>query len=77
VRTTIDLTDEAYHVAKAVARERNLSLGKVVSEFIVQPPRSAQAGGAKRKRRSPAGFPVFSSGKKITSEDVRTLLDEE
>ena len=76
MRTTIDLTTEAYHVAKAVARERNLSLGKVVSEFIVQPARSPQTGGAKRKRRSAAGFPVLSSGKRITSEDVRALLDE-
>ena len=77
MRTTIDLTAEAYHLAKAVARERNASLGSVVSEFILQPAPAAQAGGGGKKRRSAAGFPIFSSGKRVTSDDVRALLDED
>jgi hypothetical protein len=73
MRTTIDLAPEAWHLAKAIARERNQSLGKVVSEFILRTPGTAAAPPA----RSAAGFPVFASGKTITSEDVETLLDED
>ena len=75
MRTTLELTEEAYHVAKAVARERNLSLGKVVSEFILQRPDSGQE--PLPQRRSAAGFPLFASGRRVTSEDVRALLDED
>ena len=35
VRTTLDLTDEAYSLAKAVAHERNIGLGRAVSEIIL------------------------------------------
>ncbi|MEP7351816.1 MAG: hypothetical protein ABI824_01155 [Acidobacteriota bacterium] len=76
MRTTVDLTDEAYHVAKAVARERNVSLGKVVSEFILQRAGSP-ATGSRDFPRSAAGFPTFSSDRKITSEDVRVLLEDD
>ena len=72
MRTTIDLTQEAYHVAQIVARERKLSLGKVISEFILhREPRELPAG------RSAAGFPVFASGKKVTSADVKSMMDED
>jgi hypothetical protein len=73
MRTTIDLAPEAWHLAKAIARERNQSLGKVVSEFILRTPGIAVA----QPTHSAAGFPVFASGKAITSEDVQTLLDED
>jgi hypothetical protein len=72
VRTTIDLAPEAWHLAKAVARERNQSLGKVVSEFILRSTGTAET----QPAHSAAGFPIFASGKTITSEDVQTLLDE-
>ena len=73
VRTTIDLVPEAWHLAKAIARERNQSLGKVVSEFILRPTGAATP----LPTHSAAGFPVFASGKTITSEDVEILLDED
>ena len=72
MRTTVDLTPEAYHVAQIVARERKLSLGKVISEFILRRDPSEM-----NPSRSAAGFPVFSSGKIVTSADVRSLLDED
>jgi hypothetical protein len=73
VRTTIDITPEAWHLAKAIARERNQSLGKVVSDFILRQPVAETS----KPARSAAGFPVFASGKPITSEDVQKLLDED
>jgi hypothetical protein len=74
MRTTLDLSEEAYHLAKAVALERNMSLGKVVSEFILQ---RRDSRFELPKQHSEAGFPIFASGKQRTSEDVRVLLDEE
>ena len=73
MRTTIELTPEAYHLAKSVARERNQSLGKAVSDLILKRPDPAVA----QIATSRAGFPVFASGKRIASEDVRILLDED
>ena len=76
VRTTIELTPEAWHLAKAVARERDQSLGKVVSDFILRantpaphPERSPET--------SPAGFPLIRVGRAITSDDVSRLIDED
>ena len=73
MRTTIDLTDEAYHLARAIAHERNESLGKVVSELILGP----------RKAKSarivipddPHALPKVYFGRRITSDDVRNLED--
>jgi hypothetical protein len=73
VRTTIELRPEAWHLAKAVARERNQSPGEVVSDFILLRGGSAPL----QITHSVAGFPVFSSGKRISSEDVQRLLDED
>lgn len=75
MRTTLDLTPEAYHQAKSVARERKKSMGAVVSEYIVGPttesrPEHIILGTSK------AGFPTFSSGRRITSEDVKAMIDE-
>jgi len=72
-RTTVDLTPEAYHLARALAREKEQSLGRVVSELILRPVGPAVRPG----KRSAAGFPLFSSGRPITAEDVRAALDDE
>jgi hypothetical protein len=41
VRTTLDIADEAYYLAKAIARDRNRSLGRVVGDFILQSSKGA------------------------------------
>ncbi len=75
VRTTLDLTPEAYHLAKAVSRERKQSLGTVVSEYIVGPTKSKRTTGLDLGV-SAAGFPTFDGGVRRTHEDVKALLDE-
>ena len=75
MRTTLDLTPEAYHLAKAVARERKQSMGTVVSEFIVKPPVTEQPNRI-ILGTSKAGFPTFSSGRPITTEEVTAMIDE-
>ena len=73
MRTTIDLTPDAYHLAKAIAHDRNQSLGKVVSEFILRPVTAE----APLSTHSSAGFPLFRCGRTITSEDVQSLISED
>lgn len=73
VRTTIELSNDAYHIAKTVAREQNRSLGHVVSDFItgqlgVQTPSPASADEV---------FPTFRCVRRVTSEDVAALDDPE
>ena len=75
MRTTLDLTPEAYHLAKAVARERKKSMGAVVSDFIV-PPAKEEHSERIVLGTSIAGFPTFRSGKRITSEDVKAMIEE-
>lgn len=73
MRTTLDLSNDAYQIAKTVAREQKRSLGRVVSDFITgqfgQPAPVADPG--------LEGFPVFRCTRRVTSEDVKAALDDE
>jgi hypothetical protein len=42
VRTTLDISDEAYYIAKAIARDQNRSLGRVVGDLILQSVKGAK-----------------------------------
>ncbi len=68
VRTTLDIPDGPYYLAKAIARERNCSLGQVVGELILQ---AAQSGKAAVVQMSDYGFPTFRCSRRVTAEDVK------
>ena len=74
MRTTVDLEDRALKVAKAIAHKRQVSLGKVVSEAILDrycaPETSETVLGT-----SAAGFPTFSTGRPITADEVKEFLE--
>jgi hypothetical protein len=75
VRTTLDLSDDAYQIAKTVAREQHRSVGSVVSDFITgqlggQPP---SPGPADPK----AFYPTFRSIRRTTSEDSMAARDDD
>jgi hypothetical protein len=74
VRTTLDIPDEAYYIAKAIAREQNLSLGRVVGDLILQSSKGAKSASIKM---SDYGFPTFRCARPVTTEDVKALDDEE
>lgn len=74
VRTTLDIPDESYFIAKAIARDRNRSLGRVVGELILQ---AAHGGTGATIELSDYGFPTFHCTRPVTSEDVKALEDEE
>jgi hypothetical protein len=74
MRTTLDIPDEAYFIAKAIAQDQNRSLGRVVGELILS---SARAGANASIEMSDYGFPTFRCTRPVTSEDVKALDDEE
>lgn len=74
MRTTLDLSDEAYNLAKAIAREKDQGLGRTVSEIILEfaKPKNPPASRIVVKD----GLPFIHVGRVITNEDVRLVLDE-
>lgn len=74
MRTTLDISDDAYYIAKAIARDQKRSLGRVVGDLILQ---SAQGSKGASIGMNDYGFPVFRCARPVTSEDVRALDDEE
>lgn len=74
VRTTLDISDEAYYIAKAIARDQNRSLGRVVGDLILQSSKGATGASIKM---SDYGFPTFRCTRPVTTEDVKALDDEE
>ncbi len=74
MRTTLDISDEAYYIAKAIARDQNRSLGRVVGDLILK---SAKGTEGASIEMSDYGFPTFRCSRPVTSEDVKALDDEE
>jgi len=76
MRTTVDLSDEAYQAVKAIARDREESMGKVMSELIIkgacQPDSDQKVG----EIRMVNGWPVVSIGRPITNQEVRDFLTD-
>jgi hypothetical protein len=74
VRTTLDIPDEAYYIAKAIARDRSHSLGRVVGDLILHAAIGAKSASI---QMSDYGFPIFRCARPVTTEDVKALDDEE
>ncbi len=74
MRTTIDLPDDLHAIASSLARDRGCTLSSAVVDLL------RRALGPKAQvevidRRT--GFPLLASGRPITTDDVRSLDDEE
>jgi Arc/MetJ family transcription regulator len=75
MRTTIDLPDDLHKQALAIARDTRRSLSETVADLLR---RGLNAGGTVAITTDPrTGFPLVSVGTVVTSEDVRSLDDEE
>jgi hypothetical protein len=73
MRTTIAIDDDVLAAAKAIARQRNETVGKVVSELArksLRPPKAA------RERNGVPLLPVRKPGVIVTPESVDALRDE-
>ncbi len=75
MRTTVDLTEDAYHVAKSHAAVRKISLGKAISELILSP--SDASRGKNVVREEGAKWPSVHVDQVLTVERVKVLLDDE
>ena len=73
VRTTLDISDEAYYLAKAIARDQNRSLGRVVGDLILQSVKNSEVASI---TMSDYGFPTFRCVRPVSTEDVKALDDE-
>ena len=75
MRTTIDLPDDLHKQALAIARDNRRTLSETVADLIR---RGLSAGRTPVLSTDPrTGLPLVSVGTVVTSEDVRSLEDEE
>lgn len=75
MRTTIDLPADLHRQALAIARDTHRTLSETVADLIR---RGLRAGGtAAISIDTRTGLPLVSVGTVVTSEDVRSLEDEE
>ena len=73
MRTTIAIDDDVLTAAKAIARQRNQTLGQIVSELArnsLRPP------AASAERNGVPLLPVRTTGVVVTPEIVNALHDE-
>lgn len=73
MRTTVDLDDEVLSVAKHLAQERGVSLGRVLSDLVrrgLQPPKTP----APRKGAIPK-LPRKPGAQPVTAQIVKELLE--
>lgn len=75
MRTTVDLPDDIHHVAAAIARDSGTSLSDTVTRLL----RAALAtpGPVRISTSARTGLQIASIGRPVSSEDVRSLDDDE
>jgi hypothetical protein len=75
MRTTIDLPDDLHKQALAIARDTRRTLSETVADLIRRGLGSDVSTPISTDPRT--GLPLVSVGTVVTSEDVRSLEDEE
>lgn len=75
MRTTIDLPDDLHSIVRSIARDQSQSLSQAVVDLLrrgLGPPQSPSI-----DRHSVTGFPTIRVGRPLTTEEVRSLEDDE
>jgi hypothetical protein len=75
MRTTVDLDEDILRVAKDLARDREESLGRVLSDLARRGLKPQ--GRTSRARSDIPVFPRLPGAKPVTSEMVKELLESE
>jgi predicted transcriptional regulator len=75
VRTTIDLPDDLHKQASAIARDTHRTLSQTVADLMRRGLGAGSTAAISKDART--GLPLVRIGTVITSEDVRSLEDEE
>ena len=76
MRSTINLTDDAFLYAKQTAARERISLGEAVSRLVRAGARSGQAGQAAAALLRGKYSLLPARGEVITSAHVRSIMDE-
>ena len=80
MRTTLDIEMDVLSAVKEIARQKNVGVGKVVSELLRQALMGNMSPAAKTKPSSPStiGFDPFASrGVTVTNDLINRLRDAE
>ncbi len=75
MRTTIDLPDELHEQALAIAQDTRCTLSETVADLIRRGLRAGSTAAISLDPRT--GLPLVSVGTVVTSEDMRSLEDED
>lgn len=75
MRTTIDLPDDLHRRAEAIARDTSRTLSETLADLVRRGLGDDQLSKLVRSERT--GLMVIHGGRVITSEDVKSLDDEE
>ncbi|MFV9503507.1 MAG: CopG family transcriptional regulator [Oscillochloridaceae bacterium umkhey_bin13] len=74
MRTTVDLEEDVLLAAKALARQRGVSIGRVLSDLVRQALASTAPGST---RNSLPLFPIQPNARVVTPELINQLRDEQ
>jgi predicted transcriptional regulator len=75
VRTTVDLPDDLHRQVQSIARKTSRTLSEIVVDLMR---RGLGEGKPAQTSQSPrTGLPVVTLGKVITTDDVRSLEDDQ
>ena len=75
MRTTVDLPEDLHRQVRAIARDTHRSFSDTVADLMRRGLRSDQTQAPSRSQRT--GLPVVTLGTTVTTEDVRSLDDQE
>lgn len=75
MRTTVDLPDDLHKQAQAIARDSHRTFSATIADLIRRGLDTGRADGLRTS--TVTGLPVVSVGRVITTEDVRSLDDEQ
>ncbi len=75
MRTTIDLPDDLHRQAQSLARDTSRTLSDIVAELMRRG--LGQGAPVETSQSAKTGLPVVRLGKVITTDDVRSLEDDE
>jgi len=75
MRTTIDLPEDLYRLVRSIARDTSRSLSATIADLMRRGLGETRPVTLSRSDRT--GLPIVRLGTIITSEDVRSLEDDE
>lgn len=79
MRTTVDLPEDLHRQAVSIARDTHRTLSETVADLMRRGLGQGRGGNATMSRSEVTGLPVIhlGKGKVITTEDVRSLEDDD